>query len=145
MINNDEYFMQVALQEAQLAYDIGEVPVGAVLVAENKIICKAHNEVERLKDPMAHAEIIAITAALEYFDTKYLDFCSIYVSLEPCPLCASAMQLTRIGKLIYSASDPKNGYSKYTPKLLHPKTIVKSGILEAKSIECLKNFFESKR
>jgi len=145
MINNDEYFMQIALQEAQVAYDTGEVPVGAVIVAENKIICKAHNEVERLKDTMAHAEIIAITAALEYFDTKYLDSCSIYVSLEPCPLCASAMQLSRIGKLIYSASDPKNGYSKYTPTLLHPKTIVKSGIMEAKSIECLKNFFESKR
>lgn len=145
MINNDEYFMQVALQEAQLAYDIGEVPVGAVLVAENKIICKAHNEVERLKDPTSHAEIIAIAAALEYFDTKYLDFCSLYVTLEPCPMCASAMYWTRIGNLIYGASDPKNGYSKYTPTLLHPKTIVKSGILEAKSIELLKNFFESKR
>ncbi|HOH94484.1 MAG TPA: nucleoside deaminase, partial [Bacteroidales bacterium] len=104
-----------------------------------------HNEVERLKDPLAHAEILAITAALEYFDTKYLDSCSIYVSLEPCPLCASAMQLSRIGKLIYSASDPKNGYSKYIPSLLHPKTIVKSGIMEEKSIECLKKFFENKR
>ncbi|HNY76510.1 MAG TPA: nucleoside deaminase, partial [Bacteroidales bacterium] len=104
-----------------------------------------HNEVERLKDPLAHAEILAITAALEYFDTKYLDSCSIYVSLEPCPLCASAMQLTRIGKLIFSASDPKNGYSKYTPSLLHPKTIVKRGIMEEKSIECLKKFFENKR
>lgn len=145
MINNDEYFMQIALQEAQVAYDTGEIPVGAVIVANNKIICKAHNEVERLKDPMAHAEIIAITVALEYFDTKYLDSCSIYVSLEPCPLCASAMQLTRIGKLIYSASDTKNGYSKYTPTLLHRKTIVKSSIMEAKSIELLKNFFESKR
>jgi tRNA(adenine34) deaminase len=145
MINNDEYFMQIALQEAQVAYDKGEIPIGAVIVANNKIICKAHNEVERLKDPMAHAEIIAITAALEYFDTKYLDSCSIYVSLEPCPLCASAMQLTRIGKLIYSASDTKNGYSKYTPTLLHRKTIVKSSIMEAKSIELLKNFFESKR
>lgn len=145
MINNDEYFMQIALQEAQVAYDTGEIPVGAVIVANNKIICKAHNEVERLKDPMAHAEIIAITVALEYFDTKYLDSCSIYVSLEPCPLCASAMQLTRIGKLIYSASDTKNGYSKYTPTLLHRKTIVKSGIMEAESIELLKNFFESKR
>lgn len=145
MINNDEYFMQIALQEAQVAYDKGEIPIGAVIVANNKIICKAHNEVERLKDPMAHAEIIAITVALEYFDTKYLDSCSIYVSLEPCPLCASAMQLTRIGKLIYSASDTKNGYSKYTPTLLHRKTIVKSGIMEDKSIELLKNFFESKR
>ena len=145
MINNDEYFMQIALQEAQVAYDKGEIPIGAVIVANNIIICKAHNEVERLKDPLAHAEIIAITAALEYFDTKYLDSCSIYVSLEPCPLCASAMQLTRIRKLIYSASDPKNGYSMYTPTLLHRKTIVKSGIMEAKSIECLKNFFESKR
>lgn len=145
MINNDEYFMQIALQEAQVAYDKGEIPIGAVIVANNKIICKAHNEVERLKDPMAHAEIIAITVALEYFDTKYLDSCSIYVSLEPCPLCASAMQLTRIGKLIYSASDTKNGYSKYTPTLLHRKTIVKSGIMEAESIELLKNFFESKR
>jgi len=130
MINNDEYFMRLALQEAQLACDTGEVPVGAVIVANNKIISKAHNEVERLKDPMAHAEILAITAALDYFDTKYLESCSIYVSLEPCPLCASAMQLSRIGKLIYSASDPKNGYSKYTPSLLHPKTIVKRGIME---------------
>jgi len=145
MINNDEYFMRLALQEAQLACDTGEVPVGAVIVANNKIISKTHNEVERLKDPLAHAEILAITAALEYFDTKYLDSCSIYVSLEPCPLCASAMQLSRIGKLIYSASDPKNGYSKYTPSLLHPKTIVKSGIMEEKSIECLKKFFENKR
>jgi len=145
MINNDEYFMRLALQEAQLACDTGEVPVGAVIVANNKIISKTHNEVERLKDPLAHAEILAITAALEYFDTKYLDSCSIYVSLEPCPLCASAMQLTRIGKLIFSASDPKNGYSKYTPSLLHPKTIVKRGIMEEKSIECLKKFFENKR
>ena len=145
MINDDEYFMQLALQEAQVAYDTEEIPVGAVIVANNKIICKAHNEVERLKDPLAHAEILAITAALEYFDTKYLDSCSIYVSLEPCPLCASAMQLSRIGKLIYSASDPKNGYSKYIPSLLHPKTIVKSGIMEEKSIECLKKFFENKR
>jgi len=145
MINNDEYFMRLALQEAQLACDTGEVPVGAVIVANNKIISKTHNEVERLKDPMAHAEILAITAALDYFDTKYLESCSIYVSLEPCPLCASAMQLSRIGKLIYSASDPKNGYSKYIPSLLHPKTIVKSGIMEEKSIECLKKFFENKR
>jgi len=145
MINNDEYFMRLALQEAQLACDTGEVPVGAVIVANNKIISKTHNEVERLKDPLAHAEILAITAALEYFDTKYLESCSIYVSLEPCPLCASAMQLSRIGKLIYSASDPKNGYSKYIPSLLHPKTIVKSGIMEEKSIECLKKFFENKR
>ncbi|HNT70239.1 MAG TPA: nucleoside deaminase [Bacteroidales bacterium] len=145
MINNDEYFMRLALQEAQLACDTGEVPVGAVIVANNKIISKTHNEVERLKDPLAHAEILAITAALDYFDTKYLESCSIYVSLEPCPLCASAMQLSRIGKLIYSASDPKNGYSKYIPSLLHPKTIVKSGIMEEKSIECLKKFFENKR
>ena len=141
----DEFFMRLALEEAHKAYSIGEVPVGAVIVHNEKVISNGYNMKETLKDPTAHAEIIAITAALEYFDTKYLDSCSIYVSLEPCPLCASAMQLTRIGKLIYSASDPKNGYSKYTPTLLHRKTIVKSGIMEAKSIECLKNFFESKR
>ena len=87
MINYDEYFMNEALKEAQSAYEADEVPIGAIIVADNKIICKAHNEAERFKDPTAHAEIIAITAALEYFDTKYLDFCSLYVTLEPCPMC----------------------------------------------------------
>jgi tRNA(adenine34) deaminase len=145
MINYDEYFMNEALKEAHSAYEADEVPIGAIIVADNKIICKAHNEVERFKDPTAHAEIIAITAALEYFDTKYLDFCSLYVTLEPCPMCASAMYWTRIGNLIYSASDPKSGYSLYTPLLLHPKTLVKHGILEYQSIDLLKKFFEGKR
>jgi len=102
MISRDEYFMREALKEAQKAFEYGEVPIGAIIVANNKIISKAHNEVERLKDPTAHAEMIAIATALEFFNNKYLDHCTLYVTIEPCPMCAGALSLTRISKIIYA-------------------------------------------
>lgn len=145
MISRDEYFMREALKEAHKAFEYGEVPIGAIIVANNKIISKAHNEVERLKDPTAHAEMIAIATALEFFNNKYLDHCTLYVTIEPCPMCAGALSLTRISKIIYAASDIKYGYTLFHPSILHKKTEVKNGILKDDAIKLMKSFFENKR
>lgn len=140
-----EKFMKAALQEAMKALDSDEVPVGAVVVCEGRIVARAHNLTERLNDPTAHAEMQAITMATSAFGGKYLETCTLYVTLEPCSMCAAALSWAQIGKIVYGASDPKRGFSLYSPSLLHPKTIVEKGILEDECSSLVKNFFKSKR
>lgn len=141
----DEQFMNAALDEAEKALKADEVPVGAVVVCDGRIIARAHNLTERLNDPTAHAEMQAITMATSKFGGKYLESCTLYVTLEPCAMCASALAWSQIGRLVYGASDPKRGYSLFTPSLLHPKTEVNSGVLEDKCSSIVKDFFKSKR
>lgn len=141
----DEKFMNAALDEAEKALKADEVPVGAVVVCDGRIIARAHNLTERLNDPTAHAEMQAITMATSKFGGKYLESCTLYVTLEPCAMCASALAWSQIGRLVYGASDPKRGYSLFTPSLLHPKTEVNSGVLEDKCSSIVKDFFKLKR
>lgn len=138
-------FMRKALEEALLAAEEGEIPVGAIVVCKGKIIARAHNETEKLNDVTAHAEMIAITMATSALGGKYLNECTLYVTLEPCPMCAGAMAWAQLGGLIYGASDLKRGYSRITPSLLHPKTKVTKGILEKECSVPLLNFFKDKR
>ena len=145
MTNPDEKFMREALKEAQRALERDEVPVGAVIVCEGKIIARAHNITETLNDPTAHAEMQAITMATNTFGGKYLENCSLYVTMEPCSMCASALNWAQIAKIIYGAGDPKRGFSLYSPSLLHPKTEVVSGILDTECSVIVKDFFKSKR
>ena len=145
MTNPDEKFMREALKEAQRALERDEVPVGAVIVCEGKIIARAHNLTETLNDPTAHAEMQAITMATNTFGGKYLENCSLYVTMEPCSMCASALNWAQIAKIIYGAGDPKRGFSLYSPSLIHPKTEVVSGILEKECSVIVKDFFKSKR
>ncbi len=144
-IFSDEYFMKEALKEAQIAYDKDEVPIGAVVVLNNKIIARAHNLTETLNDVTAHAEMQAFTAAANALGAKYLNECNLYVTLEPCVMCAGASFWTQIGNIIYGASDPKRGFQTVGKKLLHPKTKIKKGILEKECSLLLKSFFEKKR
>ena len=140
-----EYFMRKALNEAQIAYQNDEVPVGAVIVYQDKIIAKAHNLCEQLIDFTAHAEMQAMTSASNFLQNKYLNNCSLYVTLEPCVMCAGAAFWTRIGTLIYGASDNKRGFSKIKNSIIHPKTIVISSVLENECSMILKDFFQKKR
>jgi len=140
-----EQFMRLALAEAKRAYDKQETPVGAVIVHNNTIIARAHNMVETLRDPTAHAEMQAITAATNYLGGKYLTGCTIFVTLEPCAMCAAAIGLSRASALIYGAADEKMGYTLVQGKLLHPKTSVENGILEDECKKLLVDFFRSKR
>lgn len=141
----DEYFMKAALQEALRALDEDEVPVGAVIVCNNRIIGKGYNQTEKLKDVTAHAEMLAITAAANYLGAKYLEDCTLYVTLEPCPMCASALKWAHLTKLVYGASDIKAGYTLTKGKILHPKTEVVKGVLENDCGILLKDFFKAKR
>ncbi|MDO6674324.1 nucleoside deaminase [Tenacibaculum sp. 1_MG-2023] len=141
---DDTYFMKKALQEAELAFDKGEVPVGAVIVFNNQIIARAHNLTELLNDVTAHAEMQAFTAAADFLGGKYLKGCTLYVTLEPCQMCAGASYWTQIGKIVYGASEPKLGFSVLETKL-HPKTKVISGVLEEECGFLLKKFFSEKR
>ncbi len=141
----DTYFMKEALKEAQKAFELGEVPVGAVIVSRDKIIARAHNLSERLTDVTAHAEIMAITAACNHLGSKFLDECSMYVSLEPCTMCAGALFHARIGRLIYAAADEKGGFMRFGTKMLHPKTKVKPGPYEKESREIMQAFFQKRR
>ncbi|CAM1359550.1 tRNA-specific adenosine deaminase [Tenacibaculum litopenaei] len=141
---DDTYFMKKALQEAQMAFDKGEVPVGAVIVHKQQIIARAHNLTETLNDVTAHAEMQAYTAAADFIGGKYLRDCTLYVTLEPCQMCAGASYWTQIGKIVYGASEPKLGFSKLQTKI-HPKTKVVAGILEEECGFLLKKFFIEKR
>lgn len=141
---DDTYFMKKALQEAEIAFDKGEVPVGAVIVFKNQIIARAHNLTELLNDVTAHAEMQAFTAAADFLGGKYLKNCTLYVTLEPCQMCAGASYWTQIGKIVYGASEPKLGFSVLQTKL-HPKTKVVSGVLEEECGFLLKKFFIEKR
>lgn len=141
---DDTYFMKKALQEAEQAYEKGEVPVGAVIVFKNQIIARAHNLTERLNDVTAHAEMQAFTSAADFLGGKYLKDCVLYVTLEPCQMCAGASYWTQIGKIVYGASEPKLGFSVLGTKL-HPKTKIIAGVLEEECSQILKNFFIEKR
>lgn len=143
--NRDEFFMKEALKEAQKAFEQDEVPVGAVIVHNNQIIARGHNLTERLNDVTAHAEMQAFTAASNYINAKYLKDCVLYVTLEPCSMCAGAAYWTQIGKIVFGANDEKRGYSKYNSSILHPKTVLQGGLLKNESAALLKLFFESKR
>ena len=137
-------FMREALKEARMAAAEDEVPIGAVVVCKGRIIGKGHNMTERLNDPTAHAEMIAITAATEAIGGKYLNDCTLYVTVEPCPMCAGALAWSQIGEIIYGAPDPKRGYSRFTPSLLHPKTKISSGELEEECSSLVMDFFKKK-
>ena len=138
-------YMAEALKEAANAAAEDEVPIGAVVVCNGRIVGRGHNMTERLKDPSAHAEMIAITAATEALGGKYLDSCSLYVTVEPCPMCAGAMNWAQLGELVYGASDPKRGYTRFTPSLLHPKTKDVAGIMDQECGGMVSDFFKNKR
>lgn len=138
-------FMRKALEEAKKAQEEGEIPVGAIVVCQNQIIARAHNQTERLNDVTAHAEMIAITMAASTLGGKYLNECSLYVTLEPCTMCAGALAWAQLGTLIFGASDPQRGFRRLEPSILHPRTKLINGILETECSEIIQNFFRSKR
>ena len=143
--SSSDQYMRAALVEAKKAFDKQEVPVGAVVVCKDMIIARAHNLTETLKDPTAHAEMQAITAATNWLGGKYLTDCTIYVTLEPCAMCAAALGWSQVSRIIYGASDEKKGYSTISDSLLHPKTSVESGVLETECREVLQKFFKTRR
>lgn len=145
MERDDEKYMKMALQEAEAAAERDEVPVGAVIVCNGMVIARAHNLTETLNDVTAHAEMQAITMATNYLGGKYLDKCSIYVTVEPCPMCAAALAWAQVGEVIYGTPDKKRGYSLFSPSLLHPKTVVRSSVLETECADIISNFFRDKR
>ncbi len=141
----DEEYMRQALEEARKAYSEDEVPIGAVIACKGRIIARAHNLTETLRDATAHAEMQAITAAGNYLGAKYLNDCTLYVTVEPCPMCAGAIAWAQVGRVVFGAEDEKRGYQKYTPGLLHPKTEVTKGILADEAALLMQEFFRSKR
>lgn len=142
---NDEYFMRQALQEAELAFEKDEVPIGAVVVSNKQIIGRAHNMTEQLNDSTAHAEMIAITAAQNYLGSKVLEDCAIYITLEPCAMCAGALYWSRISNVFCAAKDDKRGFSKFSKDIIHPKTKIEFGLLEDKASNLLRDYFLKKR
>lgn len=141
----DERYMQMALDEAYIALESGEVPIGAVIVCKDRVISRAHNLTETLCDVTAHAEMQAITAAAETLGGKYLTGCTLYVTVEPCVMCAGAIGWSQLGRLVYGASDEKRGFQRFAPEALHPKTEVVSGVLESECAQLMKDFFKQKR
>lgn len=142
---SDEHFMRQALREAEQAFKADEVPVGAVVVCADRVIARAHNLTERLNDVTAHAEMQAITAAANDLGGKYLKDCTLYVTLEPCPMCAGALHWAQVGRIVFGAFDEKAGYRKIGARMLHPKTQVMGGVLEAECADLMKAFFQRKR
>ncbi len=147
MIFDDQYFMQQALRQAKLAFDAGEIPVGALVVWDNKIISRGHNQVERLNDSTAHAEIIAMTSAFNELGTKYLPEATLYITLEPCLMCSGAIYWSKLGRIVYGAEDLKNGYKKTTGSNwpFHPKAQLTSGILAEECAQLMRDFFAIRR
>ncbi len=146
MEQSSEYYMKLALQEARKALEKDEVPVGAIVVMNDQVIAKGYNQVEMLNDVTAHAEIIALTAAFQHLGGKYLPDATLYVTLEPCLMCAGALYWSKIAKVVYGASDDKNGYHRCcTESPFHPKTILEKGILQEECAQLIKDFFKSKR
>lgn len=141
----EEKFMKEAIAQARMAATEGEVPIGAVVECRGRIIAKGHNMTEMLHDPTAHAEMIALTAATEALGGKYLSDCTLYVTVEPCPMCAAALNWAQVARIVYGAPDPRRGYSLFSPSLLHPKTEVVSGVLEEECSTLVTDFFKSKR
>lgn len=144
-MDSDEKYMRIAISEAEKAFDNDEVPVGAIIVNNNRIIARAHNQTELLNDVTAHAEIITITSASNFLNSKYLHDCTLYVSLEPCVMCAGALFWSQIDRIVFGAYDEKRGYLKYNKDILHPKTKVLGGVLSDESSLLLKSFFMNKR
>ena len=142
---SDEYFMNEALKEAKKAMDLEDVPVGAVVVNQNRIIARAHNQTQQLNDVTAHAEMIAITSAANYLGAKYLVDCTLFVTLEPCVMCAAALKWAQLSRMVFAASDPKEGFSRLKEQVLHKKTTVVPGILEEDASILLKQFFLLRR
>lgn len=142
---DDEYFMRAALTEAKKAFDADEVPVGAVIVCKNRIIARAHNMTEKLTDVTAHAEMLAFTAAGNFLGAKYLQDCTLYVTLEPCVMCAGAGFWTQLDRIVFGASDEKRGYGLFGDNLIHPRTQIKKGVLAIECAELLRDFFRMKR
>jgi tRNA(adenine34) deaminase len=145
MLFDDEYFMREALKEAHYAFEEDEVPIGAVVVCQNKIIARAHNLTERLTDVTAHAEMQAFTSASNYLGGKYLNECTLYVTVEPCVMCAGASYWTQLEKVVYGARDEKKGFQLISKKILHPKTKLIGGVLEKECAELMTGFFKKKR
>lgn len=144
-ISRDQRFMRLALAEAQEAYDNGEIPVGAIIVANGRVIARAHNQTEVLHDVTAHAEMLAITAAADMLGGKYLKDCTLYVTVEPCVMCAGAIGWAQISRLVYGVEDEKRGFSVYAPKALHPKTTITKGVLHDECKALMQDFFKSRR
>lgn len=143
--NSDEFYMQQALREARAAAAEGEVPIGAVIVSGDRVIARAHNQTELLHDTTAHAEMLAFTAASEAIGAKYLTDCTLYVTVEPCPMCAGAAGWTQVSRIVYGASDPKRGYSLLKGNILHPRTEVVTGVMAEECEALMKDFFKKKR
>lgn len=144
-VHSDEHFMKQAIQQAKIAFEEGEIPVGAVIVCENKIIARAYNQVEKLNDVTAHAEILAITAAENYLGSKYLTQCRLFVTLEPCTMCGGASAWAQLAGLVYGAADPTRGFSRLKGQVLHPKTKVVSGIYAEECAALVSGFFSKLR
>ena len=144
LLHDDNYFMKQALIEAQKAFEADEVPVGAVITIDNKIIARAHNLTQRLNDVTAHAEMQVITSAANYLNGKYLSGCTLYVTLEPCVMCIGAIYWARLSRIVFAAGDPKRGFQRAHINL-HPKSSVSSGIMESEAVKLLNKFFDSKR
>lgn len=144
LLFDDSYYMKKALQEAEMAYEKGEVPIGAIVVIHDRIIARAHNLTEQLNDVTAHAEMQAITAAANFLGGKYLQDCTMYITLEPCQMCAGALYWSQISKIVYAAGDPQRGYKAMGTKL-HPKTKIMGGVLEKEASDLLKRFFIARR
>ena len=142
---NDENYMRQALQEAQKGYDEGEVPVGAVVVCQGRVIARAHNQTERLTDVTAHAEMLALTSASNYLGGKYLTECTLYVTVEPCTMCAGALGWSQISRIVYGCDDEKRGFQRFAPAALHPKTEVTAGVLAEECARLMKDFFNARR
>ena len=142
---DDERFMSMALDEARLAMSEGEIPVGAVMVCRGRVVARAHNQTEALNDVTAHAEMIAITSAAKLIGGKYLTDCTLYVTVEPCSMCASALGWAHVSRVVYGASDEKRGYRRLAPGVLHPKTIVSAGVLSDDCAALMKEFFRERR
>ena len=140
----DDYYMKQAYSEAKIASEDGEIPIGAVVVCHDKVIARTHNQTEMLNDVTAHAEMLAITAAANTLGAKYLDECTLYVTLEPCPMCAGALEHAHLGKVVWAADDPKNGFQRFG-NLLHPKTQVLKGIMKEECLSLITDFFKRKR
>lgn len=144
-IHSDEHFMRQALNQAKLAYEEKEIPIGAIVVSEKRIVARAHNQVERLDDATAHAEMLALTAAQNHLNSKYLNDCTLYVTLEPCTMCAGALFWTQIGRIVIGARDDKRGFDRLKPDVIHPTTKVEFGLLSQECKEMIKDFFKEMR
>jgi tRNA(adenine34) deaminase len=146
-MHDDTYFMKAALEQALIAFDLGEIPIGAVVVWDQKIIARGHNQTEQLKDPTAHAEMIAITAACNQIGSKYLSEATVYVTVEPCLMCTGALYWSKVKHIVFGASDEKNGYQKHTKEQwpFHPKASLTKGIMANECAQLMKDFFSTKR